>query len=111
MTRSARGRNRRIPRAVGAMAWLILLLGSLSLVVWRQTRGAEMERELRGLEAERAVIETERVELARRIEELRSRSRVLRVARDRLGMHLPSDSEIVFLPVAGYTASSREGNR
>jgi hypothetical protein len=39
------------------------------------------------------------VGLSRQIEELRSRSRVLRVARTRLGMHLPDETEIVFLQV------------
>jgi cell division protein FtsL len=79
--------------------WLLLLLGSLVVVTWRQTQGLEMERELRALEGERAVLETEQLALSRRVEELRSRSRVLRVARDRLGMHLPEEDEIVFLPV------------
>jgi len=84
---------------VGALGWLLLLLASLSLVTWRQTRGLALEREVRELEVARAMKETERVELTRRIEQLRSRSRIVRVARDRLGMHLPEDDEIVFLPV------------
>lgn len=95
--RQARGGRR--PGWMAAAAWLVLLLGSLVLVTWRQGQGLAMERELRDLEGERAVLETERVELARRVEELRSRSRILRVARDRLGMHLPEAHEIVFLPV------------
>lgn len=94
---SRRGR----PGWVGALGWLLLLLGSLALVTWRQTRGLTVEREVRDLETERAKSEAERIELTRRIEELRSRSRIVRVASDRLGMHLPADHEIVFLPVAG----------
>ena len=86
---------------VGALGWLLLLLSSLSLVTWRQTRGLALEREVREQETARAVREAERVELSRRIERLRSRSRIVQVARDRLGMHLPQDSEIVFLPVGG----------
>lgn len=57
-----------------------------------------MERALRALEAERSLAEADRVANARRIEELGSRARIVRVARDRLGMHLPEDREIVFLP-------------
>lgn len=91
-----------------AAGWLALLLGSLFLVIWRQTRGLAMERELRELEGELAVAETERVELVRRIEELRSRSRIVRVARERLNLHLPEDGEIVFLPVETATGS-RQG--
>lgn len=97
--RRAGGRGR--PGWIGALGWLLLLLASLSLVTWRQTRGLTLEREVRELETARAMKETERVELTRRIEQLRSRSRIVRVARERLGMHLPEDSEIVFLPVAG----------
>ena len=99
-----RGRGR--PGWVGALGWLMLLLASLSLVTWRQTRGLAVERSVRDLETAQAMKEAERVELTRRIEQLRSRSRILQVARDRLGMHLPLDSEIVFLPVADAPAAS-----
>jgi len=84
--------------------WLVLLLGSLLLVTWRQTRGVALERALHDLAATRAVAEAEAVRLTRRIEELRSRSRVLRVARDRLGMRLPEAAEIVFLPAPAASA-------
>jgi len=87
---------------VSAAGWLVLLLISLLLVTWRQTQGLAMEKELREIESERAVLDTERVGLSRQIEELRSRSRVLRVARTRLGMHLPEEHEIVFVPVESH---------
>ena len=95
--RRATGRGR--PGWVGALGWLLLLLASLTLVTWRQTRGVALEREVRRLETARAMKEAERVELTREIERLRSRSRIVQVARDRLGMHLPADNEIVILPV------------
>jgi cell division protein FtsL len=100
--RQARGGRR--PGWIAALGWLIVMLGSLVTVTWRQTQGLALERELRDLEAERAVLETEQVTLGRRVEELRSRSRVLRVARERLGMRLPEENEIVFLPVAAGDA-------
>ena len=96
-------RRRRRPagrRWFTALGWLLLLLSALSLVTWRQTRGLVAEREVRELETELARAEAERIELTRKIEELRSRSRIVRVAGERLGMHLPQDHEIVFLPVA-----------
>ena len=99
--RRVKGRGR--PGWVGALGWLLLLLASLSLVTWRQTRGLTLEREVRRLETARAMKDAERVELTREIERLRSRSRIVQVARDRLGMHLPADHEIVILPV-GTTA-------
>jgi cell division protein FtsL len=91
--------------------WLVLLLAALSLVTWRQTRGVEMERALHSLESQRMLVEAERVASRRRIEELGSRSRIVRVARDRLGMHLPEDQEIVFLPAveAGSLAAAATG--
>ncbi len=85
---------------IRALAWLALLPASFSYVVWRQTQAAEEERELARVRSERAVIEGERVEATGEIEALRSRARIVRVARERLGLHLPRDEEIVLLPVA-----------
>lgn len=93
-------RPKRRPGIMLAAVWLLLLLGALSLVTWRQTTGVEMERALRDIETERGIAEAERIAASRRIEELRSRSRVVGVARDRLGMYIPDDREIVFLPAA-----------
>ena len=107
MTRPARRSGRR-PGWVRALGWLVLLLVALSLVTWRQTRGLALERTVRELEKEQELVRAERVELTRRIEHLRSRSRIVSVARDRLGMHLPGDSEIVFLPVASPNDSTTE---
>lgn len=100
-----------LPGWVRVAAWLALLLGSLLLVTWRQTRGLRLEAGLRGVRTQRANAEAERVELVRRIEQLRSRSRIVRVAADRLGMHLPVDDEIVFLPAPTDSASGGPGDR
>jgi cell division protein FtsL len=71
-----------------------------------------MERELRALEEERALVEAERLSFNRQIEELGSRTRVMRVARQRLGMHLPEDDEIIFLPAVRTSAPAvTEGAR
>jgi cell division protein FtsL len=82
-----------------AFAWIVTLLAALVVVTWRQTRGRVLEQELSAVEQRRAIVEAERVELVRQIEQLRSRARIVKVARTRLGMHLPTDREIVFLPV------------
>ena len=101
------GRSERTPRRPARRGWiatlasLLLLLAALFVVSWRQTRGLALEREVREVETARAMAEAQRVELTRRIERLRSRERIVQVARDRLGMHLPEDDEIVFLRVAG----------
>jgi cell division protein FtsL len=86
------------------LLWLLVLLAALSAVTWRQTEGVARERALREVRSERAVVEAERMELERRIQSLTTRTRIVRVARDRLGMHLPSDGEIVLLPLASDSA-------
>jgi cell division protein FtsL len=75
------------------------VLSAFALVVWRQTRASDRQREIRGLDADVAVAEGEKTELMNRIQALQSRARITRVARERLGLHLPSDSEIVLLPL------------
>ena len=91
-------RPTRLPGWLRAAGWLGLILASLFVVTWRQTRGLELERTLRDLETRQDLAEAERVEHVRRIETLRSRARVVRVARERLGMRLAVGDEIVFLP-------------
>ena len=71
------------------------LFGSLSLVVARQTRALEVLRELDAARAERALLESERAGLARRIEELEGRARILRVGA-RYGMHPAAARELVW---------------
>ena len=99
------------PGWIAALGWLLLLLASLSLVTWRQTRGLTLEAEVRQLETSAAMAEAERIELTRRIEHLRSRARIVSVARDRLGMHLPLDEEIVLLPVSDTQAVTAKVKR
>lgn len=97
---------RRGRRAAGVLGWLVVLLCSLAVVTWRQTQGVMRENALRDLRAERAIVDAERMELERRIQALTTRTRVLRVARERLGMSLPSDGEIILLPIAADSMSS-----
>lgn len=91
-------RNARTYSWAKAALWMALLLGAMFAVVWRQTRGVDLERALREAQMERAIAEAERLEMVRRMEALNSRARIVRVAGERLGMHLPGDGEIVFLP-------------
>ena len=98
-TSSRRGR-RGIPGALRLALLFATLLASLSLVVWRQSRALEVLRQLDGLRTQRAMAESEKGELQRRIQMLESRSRVVTAARERLGLHVPTGSEIVILPLA-----------
>ncbi|MDQ3388006.1 MAG: hypothetical protein M3483_00735 [Gemmatimonadota bacterium] len=94
---------RRVRRSRGTPARtlfvLALLGGALASVVWRQTRGNDLQRQIRALGAETAVAESERLLLTTRIQGLQSRARVVRLATERLGMHVAADSEVVFLPL------------
>ncbi len=89
-------RNRYLVRAC---LLFILLLGSLTVVVWRQSRALEMQRSLEAVRQARAVEESRRSSLLRLVEQLESRPRVSEAAASRLGMRLPSGEELVILPL------------
>jgi cell division protein FtsL len=87
-------------RGTGAIRMAIacaLLFGSLSMVVWRQSRALEELRGLDAARAERALLQAEHSELERSIQRLESRARIAVVARDRFGLRTPAGNEIVFL--------------
>jgi len=77
-----------------------VVLGSLALVTWRQSRTLEAYAELGELNRAAAVAEAERIQLERDIQVLTSRARVVPEARE-LGMHMPDVAEQVILP-AGF---------
>ena len=97
-----------------------LLLASLTLTVWRQSRALEILRLTEDARGERVVEEARRSALLRHVDELRSRARVSELAQDRFGMRLPQGGEIVILPLqappAGVAAApgsdpaAREGS-
>jgi cell division protein FtsL len=78
-----------------------LLLGALTMVIWRQSQAFETLRALDELRSKRALAEAERSELTRKIENLESRAVVVASAGTRLGMRVPSAAEIVILPLQG----------
>lgn len=77
-----------------------LLLSSLGLVVWRQSRALESLRQLDAVRQERALLEAERSILLGRIQRLESRSRIVAAGSD-LGLRIPAGGEIVVLPLGG----------
>lgn len=74
-----------------------ILLASLSLVAWRQSRAIETLETLDGLRREVTLGEAERTDLERRIHFLESRGRVVPEATRTLGMRKAEASEIVIL--------------
>jgi len=77
--------------------WLVAFLAAAALVVARQTSGYRLARALAETRATRAGLEARRGELEQRARAARSRA-VLVPRAQRLGLRLPSDSEIVLLP-------------
>ena len=86
------------PAVVGRGAvTLTVLLASLGLVTWRQSRALETLAQWDDLRQSTSVARAQVVELERDIEVLTSRARVVPEARTRLGMHTPDGSELVIL--------------
>ena len=84
-----------------------VFLGSLSGVIWRQSRALEVLRELDTTRSRRAAVESEKSRLTERIQFLESRTRITRVAGDRWGMRVPqSDEEFVILLRPGGVESA-----
>lgn len=113
-----RGRDgRKGPPVIRAALLFALLLGSLTLVVWRQSRALAMLRDLDVVRRERVLEEARRALLERRVDALESRARVSAEAGARFGMRLPTGKEIVILPlsdpapavVASGEAAEKEG--
>jgi hypothetical protein len=80
-----------------AAVTLAVLLGSLGLVTWRQSRALESLVEWDEVQRQVAVARAQVVELDRDIQVLTSRARVVPEARARLGMHTPDASELEIL--------------
>lgn len=88
-------------------AVVLFVAASLVSVVWRQTEGVARQRELTRIENETSIAEAERVEWANRIQALQTRARVTRVARQRLGLHVARDDEVVLLPIPARALEAR----
>jgi hypothetical protein len=85
-------------RTLRATLAAVGLLGALGLVVWRQGRALEALALLDGARREKALLVVDQAELARRIQQMESRARVVPEARRILGMRTPEAAEIVILP-------------
>ena len=79
--------------------WLIAFLAVAWIVIARYNSSLAMARELAELRTRRANLEGHRADLKRRIRAAESRA-VLVPRAQRLGLRLPSDSEIILLPLA-----------
>jgi protein involved in polysaccharide export with SLBB domain len=78
--------------------WLLAFLAAAGLVVARSTSGLRQARALGEARIARAALEARRAELEQRARVAQSRRVLVPLAQQR-GLRLPSDSEIVLLPV------------
>ncbi|HEX4574823.1 MAG TPA: hypothetical protein VH158_06805 [Gemmatimonadales bacterium] len=81
--------------------WLVAFLATTWVVYARQTAAIRAARELGDLRTRHANLEGQTADLERRIRAAQSRAVLVPRAQARLGLHLPSDSEIILLPAPG----------
>ncbi len=69
-------------------------------IVWRRTIGIGESERLAQLEAKRTGLESERAHLESEIRDASTRQTLGVAAERRLGMHIPTDQQVVILPRA-----------
>lgn len=77
----------------------VFVLVALS-IVWRRTIGIGESERLAQLEAKRTGLEGERARLESEIRDASTRQTLGMTAEHRLGMHIPTDKQVVILPRA-----------
>jgi cell division protein FtsL len=66
-------------------------------VIWRRSFGNARAREMQRFEQQRGALEAERAKLEGDIRDASSRATLAKVAEERLNMHIPSDSLVIYL--------------
>lgn len=85
----------------------ILLLAGMFVAVHRGARGRGIAERISQTNDRYEAADVQRNELRQEIEYLRSRSRIVDEA-ERLGMHLPSEDELVIIDLRGRAADQPE---
>ena len=79
-----------------------ILLGAFVLIalaiVWRRTIGISQSERLAALDTKRVTLESERARLEAEIRDASSRQNLGSTVERRLGMHVPTDKQVVILP-------------
>jgi cell division protein FtsL len=91
-------------RTLVALVLAAFVLVALS-IVWRRTIGIGQSERLATLDGKRTQLEGERARLESDIRDASSRQRLGSMAESQLGMHIPSDRQVVILPRAGQRES------
>ena len=66
-------------------------------VIWRRSFGNARAREQQRLEQQRGALEAERAKVEGDIRDASSRATLAKVAEEKLNMHIPSDSLVIYL--------------
>ena len=80
-------------------------------VIWRRSVGTARARDQQRLEQQRTALEAERAKLKGDIRDASSRAKLARVADERLNMHVPNDSQVVFLKRAPTSKRPKRSDR
>jgi cell division protein FtsL len=97
---AARVAKGRVRRGRGRLT-AVLLVGFVLVatgVIWRRSYGFAHARILRDLERRRQALVATTIQLEGAIRDASSRSRLEPIVRQRLQMHVPADSQIIYLP-------------
>ena len=78
--------------------FLLVFFVVASAVIFRRSAGVTRGRALVQLDKQRLALESERAKLRTDIQSATSLARLLPVVQPRLGMHVPSDAQVVRLP-------------
>jgi cell division protein FtsL len=82
----------------GGLVGFVLIAAA---VVARRSYGHREGTTITSLQRKQADLESERTRLAQLIREGSSRSRILPIAQQRLGMHQPSETQVIYLHRSG----------
>ena len=79
--------------ALGLLGFVLIATG----VIWRRAAGISQAADLRALEQQVVQLEAQQARLENEIREASSRSTLAPIAERRLGMRVPSDTQVVIL--------------
>jgi len=104
--------KRRVARLKGRSVVAILLVAFVAVaaaVIWRRSYGYAQDRAIRDLDARLAQLLSERTRLEGDIRDLSSRAKLQPIAERRLGMRVPSDSQVISVARPGPAGAGRAG--
>ena len=87
---------------------ILLIVAMLSIYVWQYIRMVEIQMEIKEVEAKRAAVKEQLLNLQLKKARLSRLGRIDIAAQERLGMKAPEKENIIYLPVTGRSDSVEE---